>query len=1384
MKRIFNPISMKKDVSFFIRLTILITMPFVRQVSAQTITSFSPSSGPIGTTVTIIGTNFSATSANNIIYFGATRATVTSATSTQLTVTVPAGATYQPISVLVNGLTAYSRAPFVVTFPGGGTIDATSLAAKVDLPTPSNPGSVAVGDLDGDGKPDLAYANGSNIISVLRNISTVGAIMTNSFTDKVNFVTGPNPYHVAIGDLDGDGKPELAVANSGSISILKNTSVTGEITASSFAPGVEFPTGAGSLTIGDLNGDGKPDLIGIDNNGDISVLQNISSTGTITGSSFAPKVNFQTGVGGNPRDLAIGDLDGDGKPELVAVYGELSVNNFYHGYSPYWILTSYVSVFKNTSTTGPIMTSSFAPRIDFIPSPSEIGLSQLLPQYDFGVAIGDLDGDGKQDLAITNKAVDAITLVIISTNSFTPEFHSTIGRPFRVAIGDLDGDGKADLAATDYNSSVSLFKNTTMAGVITSSSFADGVNFTTDNQPKSVAIGDLDGDGTPETITANMGSSISIFQNLISKPKIKSFSPRFGATGATVTINGFNFDPTPANNAVAFNGTVAAVASSTSTHITTSVPLGATTGALTVMVSGISATGSANFTVTNIASFFPTSGTFGTTVTITGFDFDPIPANNFVAFNGTLTSVTVSTATSITTTVPFGSTTGVITVTVNGLTSVSPTNFTVITPLPTITSFTPTYGTIGTTVTIVGTNFNPTPANNIVFFGATRASVTAANTTQLTVTVPAGVTYQPISVLVYGLTAYSSAPYVVTFPDGGAIETNSFAPKVDFATGNYPYCVAIGDLDGDGKPDLATAIEGDNILSVFKNGSTTGIITANSFAPKVDFTTGLNTNPQSVAIGDLDGDGKPDLATANSNSTVSILKNTGITGEIAPISFVAKVDFNTGMVSRSVAIGDLDGDGRPDLAVANAHSLSNTVSVFKNMTATGTITANSFAVKVDIATGENPSSVAVGDLDGDGKPDLAVANDGSNTVSVFRNTGVAGAITVSSFAPKVDFATGSNPTYVAIGDLDSDGKPDLAVTNSNNNTISVFRNASTIGVLSFAAKVDFTTGSHPHSVAIGDLDGDGKVDLAVENNGASTVSVFKNTSTTGAITANSFATKIDFATGGSTWSIAIGDLDGDGKPDLAVTGFNNTVSILRNTVRPFQTITFAGIPMKTTGDPPFDLSASSSSGLPILFSTMSDKINLAGSRVTLVKPGSVSISADQPGNSNFSRAATVVQTFCVKPAKPSISVNETNLGPVLTASTGDSYQWFRDGVPTATGESLTPRAGGAYTVTIKVDGCESDSSDPQVIIITGDISKNRLEVSVYPVPAHEQLFVKGASLNSGNCSVINILGKESQPPFQLIRDGALVDIRELSSGIYFLKAYDGTKIVHIKFIKE
>jgi len=144
---------------------------------------------------------------------------------------------------------------------------------------------------------------------------------------------------------------------------------------------------------------------------------------------------------------------------------------------------------------------------------------------------------------------------------------------------------------------------------------------------------------------------------------------------------------------------------------------------------------------------------------------------------------------------------------------------------------------------------------------------------------------------------------------------------------------------------------------------------------------------------------------------------------LAQASFSTKTDFTTGKGPISIAVGDFNDDGKLDIAVANYKS--NTVSIFLNMTVPNSA-APSFSSKTDITTGECPMSVSIGDFNGDGKLDIAVTNYNSNTVSLFLNTTSPGAAT-PSFSTKIDFPTGERPISISIGDFNGDGKPDLAV---------------------------------------------------------------------------------------------------------------------------------------------------------------------------------------------------------------------------------------------------------------------------------------------------------------------------------------------------------------------
>ena len=235
-------------------------------------------------------------------------------------------------------------------------------------------------------------------------------------------------------------------------------------------------------------------------------------------------------------------------------------------------------------------------------------------------------------------------------------------------------------------------------------------------------------------------------------PKIASFTPAVGPAGTAVTITGTNLGTA---SSVKFNGLTGTVTSKTATQVVANTPAGTTTGHITITTPGGTAISAGSFTgAPTIGSFTPTSGALGAVVTITGTN---LASATSVKFNGTAATITSDSATQIVTKAPAGTTTGPLTVTTAGGTATSATSFTFL-PAPTITSFTPTSGPVGTTVTITGTNLSTATA---LKFNATAAVITSKTATQIVTKVPAGATTGQITVTSPGGTAISSAGFTV-----------------------------------------------------------------------------------------------------------------------------------------------------------------------------------------------------------------------------------------------------------------------------------------------------------------------------------------------------------------------------------------------------------------------------------------------------------------------------------------------------------------------------------------------------------------------------------------------------------------------------------------------
>ncbi len=225
-----------------------------------------------------------------------------------------------------------------------------------------------------------------------------------------------------------------------------------------------------------------------------------------------------------------------------------------------------------------------------------------------------------------------------------------------------------------------------------------------------------------------------------------------------------------------------------------------------------------------------------------------------------------------------------------------------------------------------------------------------------------------------------------------------------------PLAAALADLDGDGHLDLAVVAQGAQAVLV-------SFWRAGAFATPVQLP--LSAPPTSLAAGDLNGDGRVDLVATTTTDQVAVLLQ-----DTTPGSFLAAVDYGAGAGPAAVCIADLNGDGRPDLATANADSALQGLSVlFQSGTVAGT-----FGTAVSYDTGDDvPVALAAGDLDGDGRVDLVVANYGlpgwTGSVSVLlHDPARAGTLL------KAERYRGYwGPCAVAIGDLDGDGKPDLAL---------------------------------------------------------------------------------------------------------------------------------------------------------------------------------------------------------------------------------------------------------------------------------------------------------------------------------------------------------------------
>ena len=746
-----------------------------------------------------------------------------------------------------------------------------------------------------------------------------------------------------------------------------------------------------------------------------------------------------------------------------------------------------------------------------------------------------------------------------------------------------------------------------------------------------------------------------------------------------------------------------------------------------------------------MASFTPNTGSNGTLMTITGTGLANV---NSVSIGGTAVASFTIVSDKLITAIVANGTTGAVQVTdihgsysLPGFTYYPPPSA----PAPVIGSVSPESGPIGTTVTITGNNFNASAAGNVVFFGATKATISSASATQIVCAVPAGASFERITVLnaANGLMGHSFKPFNTTFADSSNFTTNSFTRAIDYLYS--PSVISAKDaqgvdIDGDGKPDLITGIQqyGSDSLVVYRNNTSGGKI---SFEPRFNIAL-MPWDSWNFKAGDLDGDGKPDLVSSTNGNPVVVLKNNSSPGII---SFDKSITLQLpGGQSSDISIDDLDGDGRNDIAVA---SFNSGISIIKNTSVTSLLSFGAPVVYAGSAV-----ALATGDIDGDGKPDIVTTGSIGTSYGplCLRNTSTSG--TISFAAPVSASAPGFslNGRNISLADLDNDNKLDMIIT-GDTTYYAIFMNTSTPGNISFAPRIVYKSTGIGYGGVAGNLSGDARPDYMARGTSYNGFSITRNISVPGTLHMEN-PVVIGPA---DPYNSHLADFDGDGRMDIVITRDANgaSISVFQNTMGiaiPFSLCTgsYTSIDADITGNT-YQWQQDTGAG----FLNLSDTIHFTGVNSATLYAGNI------PASLNNTKYRCIADgyfssTYAMKVnglLLPHVSIIASQ-SPVcygtpvtfkasgINGGTAPYYRWQLNGITVATGDSIyrsntmkkNDQLRCILTSSDYCSGFPQDTSNTIIMTVTGSVPSVTIVSDATAVCAGTPISFTASPVNEGS----------------------------------------------------